>query len=156
MSNLIKAIINIIENPFSKINDNFSGNNRINNVGDGLESYVKDAFAGTLNIQNINDKLLKYSETFSYIGNKNNPPDIILKNGDAIEVKKIESSSSALALNSSYPKAKLYSNDSMLTKSCRECENWKEKDIIYVIGYTSNKLLKYIFFLYGIDYAAEK
>lgn len=61
---------------------------------------------------------------FSYIGNQNNPPDSMLRNGDAIEVKKIESKKAALALNSSYPKAKLYADSPMINKECRECEKW--------------------------------
>ena len=93
---------------------------------------------------------------FSYLGNTNNPPDSILRGGDAIEVKKIENKSSSLALNSSYPKAKLYSNSSMITDACRNCEKWEEKDIIYAIGTCSkeNKLTSLIF-IYGEDYAAE-
>ena len=44
----------------------------------------------------------------------------------------------------------------MLKKECRECEVWEVKDIIYVIGYISGKSLKYLFFIYGMDYSAEK
>ena len=58
----------------------------------------------------------------------------MLRNGDAIEVKKIESLSSALALNSSYPKHKLYCNSSMISTACREAEQWSEKDMIYAVG----------------------
>ena len=39
---------------------------------------------------------------------------------------------SQIALNSSYPKDKLYADSPMITQECRECENWREKDIIYV------------------------
>lgn len=63
------------------------------------------------------------SEVFSYLGNNSNPPDAMLRNGDAIEVKKIESLSSALTLNSS-----------MISTACREAEQWSEKDMIYVVG----------------------
>lgn len=76
---------------------------------------------------------------FSYLGNQNNPPDVILKGGDAIEIKKIQSKSSAIALNSSYPKNKLYSNDPRITKACKNSEVWKVKDMIYVIGVTNDK-----------------
>ena len=95
------------------------------------------------------------SEVFSYLGNTNNPPDSILRDGDAIEVKKIENKSSSLALNSSYPKAKLYSNSSMITDACRNCEEWKEKDIIYAIGTCEKNKLTSLIFVYGEDYAAE-
>jgi hypothetical protein len=36
--------------------------------------------------------------------------------------KKLESKNSAITLNSSYPKAKLYANNPMITTDCRACE----------------------------------
>lgn len=57
-------------------------------MGDALEKYIKDLFANTLLVENDYEKIQKFNETFSYQGNQNNPPDIILKLGDAIEVKK--------------------------------------------------------------------
>ncbi|RMD70476.1 MAG: NgoPII family restriction endonuclease, partial [Cyanobacteria bacterium J149] len=86
----------------------------------------------------------------------NNPPDMILKQGDAIEVKKIQSLSSAIALNSSYPKSKLYYDDPSITASCRNCENWSEKDILYTIGVTSDRSLRHLWLVYGDCYAANK
>ena len=91
-----------------------------------------------------------------YIGNQNNPPDIIIKNGDAIEVKKIESLRSGIALNSSYPKSKLYADSSMITRACKNCEEWEEKDIIYSIGVCQKNKLKVSWFVYGNCYAANK
>lgn len=112
------------------------------------------------NNTNDTERDRKYSEHFSYLGNSNNPPDLILKNGDAVEVKKNESLNSAIALNSSYPKSKLYANDSRITTDCRDCEEtpWIEKDIIYAIGYNpkNTKQLKSICFIYGDCYAARK
>lgn len=96
------------------------------------------------------------SEIFSYEGNQNNPPDLILKNSDAIEVKKLQSKNSAIALNSSYPKAKLYADSPMITKACKKCESWVEKDIIYTIGYTNNNRLKSLWMVYGDCFCADK
>lgn len=156
-TNLIKAIINIVNNPVTKLKTYSKGNNRINNAGDSLEEYIKDIFASSVfeNDENIRNK--KISEYFSYTGNKNNPPDIIIKQGDAIEVKKIENITSDLALNSSYPKSKLYSNSDMITEACRNCEiGWKEKDIIYAIGVVNKaNELSQLSFIYGEDYAAS-
>ena len=156
-TNLIKAIINIVNNPVTKLKTYSKGSNRINNAGDSLEEYIKDIFVSSVfeNDENIRNK--KISEYFSYIGNKNNPPDIIIKQGDAIEVKKIENITSDLALNSSYPKSKLYSNSDMITESCRNCEiGWKEKDIIYAIGVVNkDNELSQLSFIYGEDYAAS-
>lgn len=156
-TNLIRAIINIVNNPVTKLKTYSKGSNRINNVGDSLEEYIKDIFISASSENNENARNLKISEYFSYTGNKNNPPDIIIKNGDAIEVKKMENITADLALNSSYPKAKLYSNSDMITEACRNCENdWKEKDIIYAVG-TVNKAneLSQLSFVYGEDYAAS-
>ena len=109
MSNIIKAFINIVNNYETNVQTLTQGNNRANNMGEGLENYIKDVFANTLNEEDSATKLEMLSKIFSYQGNKNNPPDLILKNSDAIEIKKIESKNSAIALNSSYPKAKLFS-----------------------------------------------
>jgi len=107
MSNIIKAFINIVENYQVNIQSFTDGNNRANNMGEGLESYIKDVFAGTINENDEQKKLEKLEEIYSFQGNKNNPPDLMLKSSDAIEIKKLESKNSAIALNSSYPKAKL-------------------------------------------------
>ena len=104
MSNILKAFINITNNYKVNIQNLTRGNNRANNMGEGLETFVQDSFANTFNKKSF--ELL--SKTYSYQGNKNNPPDLILRNSDAIEIKKIESKNSAIALNSSYPKAKIY------------------------------------------------
>lgn len=155
MSNLLKAIKSIIDNPIIKVKDYYTGRNRANSIGEALENYVKDIFANSFNLSEV-ERLKKFSEVFSYLGNQNNPPDIILRNGDAIETKKVQSPTSALALNSSYPKDKLFANNSMLTQACRDCENWIEKDIIYVVGHTSDTDIKYLWFVYGDCFSANK
>ena len=153
--NIINAIINLINNPVIKLVDKYKGRNRANNVGDALEEYAKDLFAGTFGLSEI-EKMEKINEVFSYTGNNANPPDIMLRNGDAIEVKKIESEGSAIALNSSYPKQKLLSNSPMISKSCKEAEDWNEKDMIYLIGVVNKKTneLKHLCMVYGLDYCA--
>lgn len=62
-----------------------------------------------------------------------------------------------MALNSSYPKAKLYSDSKLITSAARACEpGWKVKDIVYAIGYTMDGQLSAIDFVYGDCYAADK
>jgi len=156
VSNILKAILNIAQNPVVELKNNYFGRNTINNIGEALEAYIQDAFAGTINESDIQIRNQKISDTFSYLGNQNNPPDIILKNGDAIEVKKIQSKGSAIALNSSYPKHKLYSTDSRITEACKTCENWRTKDIIYAVGVTNDKNLSHLWLVYGDCYAASK
>jgi len=153
--NIIDAIINIVKNPILELKEYSISHNRANSMGEALEEYIKDIFSGTLFENDKNKRLEIISEVFSYLGNTNNPPDSILRGGDAIEVKKIENKTSSLALNSSYPKAKLYSNSSMITDACRNCEEWEEKDIIYAIGTCEKNKLTSLIFVYGEDYAAE-
>ena len=153
--NIIDAIINIVKNPILELKEYSISHNRANSMGEALEEYIKDVFSGTLFEKDKNKRMKIISEVFSYLGNTNNPPDSILRGGDAIEVKKIENKSSSLALNSSYPKAKLYSNSSMITDACRSCEKWEEKDIIYTIGTCEKNKLTSLIFVYGEDYAAE-
>ena len=153
--NIIDAIINIVKNPILELKEYSISHNRANSMGEALEEYIKDIFSGTLFETDKNKRMEIISEVFSYLGNSNNPPDSILRGGDAIEVKKIENKSSSLALNSSYPKAKLYSNSSMITDACRNCEEWEEKDIIYTIGTCEKNKLTSLIFVYGEDYAAE-
>ncbi len=155
-SNVLTAIKNLIENPVVALTAHYSGRNRVNGVGNALEVYIKDLFANTFMYDDEYLKLNVYNKVFSYTGNQNNPPDIILKNGDAIEVKKVQGNSSALALNSSYPKDKLYADSTMITNECRTCENWSVKDIIYAIGNTTDTHLKELWFVYGDCYAADK
>lgn len=155
-SNILKAIKNLVENPVISIKPHYSGRNRVNGVGDALEKYIKDLFANTIFCEDEYKKISIYNEIFSYTGNQNNPPDIMLKNGDAIEVKKVQGNANALALNSSYPKDKLYSDSTMITANCKNCENWSVKDLLYAVGNTDDINLKELWFVYGDCYAANK
>ncbi len=154
-TNLLIALKNIVDKPVTSLVSHYSSSNRMNNVGEALELYVKDIFCNSLAVETLAQKNEIFSHYFSYIGNQNNPPDLMIKGGDAIEVKKIESLNSGIALNSSYPKNKLHSNSAMITKACRDCEDWTEKDLLYVVGVTKNGILKSLWFVYGDCYAAE-
>lgn len=156
-SNILKAIVNLVNTPHYKLRETYQENhNRANSMGDALEEYIRDIFSGTYNIQDQKERMEKISEVFSYLGNNSNPPDAMLKNGDAIEVKKIESNNSALALNSSYPKHKLYADSNMISSACKNAENWTEKDIIYAVGVVDNNKLLNLSFVYGLDYCASE
>ncbi len=156
MPNIIDAIYNIVNHQQYILDEyNISGN-RANSMGLSLEEYIKDAFAGTIGEEDSTYRDEKISETFSYLGNQNNPPDSILKNDLAIEVKKIQNRDSSLALNSSYPKAKLYADSHMISKACRECEDWNEKSMLYCVGVVEELHLSSLAMVYGEDYCADK
>lgn len=152
--NIINAIVNLVSNPITNLKDVAQGNNRANSAGAALEEYMKDLFSGSFNLPE-SQRIKKHSEVFSYLGNDSNPPDAMLKNGDAIEVKKIETRTSALALNSSYPKHTLLSNNPMISTACRNAEEWQEKDIIYMVGFVKDMELKDLCMVYGLDYCAS-
>lgn len=158
MSNVIRAFINIVSNYQAEIANVSDGNNRANNMGEGLEYYIKEMFSSVEKNDSEERRLEIFQKTYSYQGNKNNPPDLILKNSDAIEIKKLESHSTAVALNSSYPKAKLFSDSTMITTACKNCEEWSEKDMLYAIGNVpkNTSLLKSLWLVYGDSFCADQ
>ena len=155
MTNILEAIVNIANNPVVAIRNHYTGRNRANNVGEALEMFVKDAFANTIQEQDEQVKNTRFSQVFSWLGNQNHPPDIMIREGDAIEVKKTQSANSDLSLNSSYPKSNIQSNSNMITQECRTCENWTEKDLIYCVGHTTDDSIKSLWMVYGNIYAAK-
>ncbi|MBQ7660748.1 MAG: NgoPII family restriction endonuclease [Clostridia bacterium] len=153
--NIINAIYNLVNRPVIDVVSYYTGKNRANNSGDALEEYIKDLFAGTFDM-NETERLETLNNVFSYLGNNSNPPDAMLRGGDAIETKKIESNGSALALNSSYPKHDLKSDSPMISNACRTAEHWIKKDMIYAVGIVNNDKLKHLAMVYGLDYCASE
>ena len=152
--NIIDAIYNLVKNPVLELVPSNQGRNRANNAGEALEEYIKDLFANTFKMP-PKKRQKKMSEVFSYLGNNNNPPDAMIRGGDAIEIKKIESNDSSIALNSSYPKQTLQKSSTMISTACREAENWTKKDMIYAVGVVEGHFLKHLSLVYGLDYCAN-
>lgn len=88
-TNILKALDNISNLNSFRLSELYTGQNRMNNVGTALEYFVRDMFCSSIDVLDLEDKDRKHSEYLSYVGNQNNPPDFIVKNGDAVEVKKI-------------------------------------------------------------------
>ena len=158
--NIIDAIITIVQQPSHKLvkyTSSGRNTNRMNVMGDPLEEYVKNMFADTFGVTDPIDRMKSISQTFSYLGNDSNPPDGMLKGGnmgDAIEVKKTNRFG-GIQLNSSHPKSKLLSRSTMITDVCRTCEEWAERDVIYVMGQVENDSVKTLCMVYGMDYCAN-
>lgn len=155
MTNILEAICNIVASRNFGLKSSSFSKNRANSMGEALENYIKDAFGNTLGNVSKAKKIKSHSQVFSWLGSQNNPPDIMIKGGDAIEVKKTESANSALALNSSYPKSNIQASSPMITSDCKDCENWTEKDLIYCVGHVSKKQLQSLWMVYGHIYAAK-
>ena len=102
MTNILQAFINIVNNYQVNITNVTNGSNRANNMGEGLETYIKEAFSNTFLESNKKIKKQKFRDCFSYEGSKTRIPDLILKDSDAIEIKKTEVLGD-LQLNSSHP-----------------------------------------------------
>jgi len=158
MANILQAFINIVNNYQVNITNVTSGNNRANNMGEGLETYIKEAFSNTFFESDKKIKKQKFRNCFSYEGSKTRIPDLILKDSDAIEIKKTEVLGD-LQLNSSHPKAILYSKQN-ISDECKNCETtpWIKKDILYAMGHIpkKSKNLKSLWFVYGTCYAANE
>ena len=152
--NIVNAIVNLVNQTTLVVEAKESSGNRANDMGIALEDYIKDLFAGTSNLE-TREKLEKWQEVFSYLGNNYNPQDIILRNGDAIEVKKIQTNGSHIALNSSYPKHTLKRTNPLINSACRESEDWEEKDMIYTIGVVEKQKLRSLCMVYGTEYCAS-
>lgn len=156
--NIIQAIFNLVTNSETDLVNRNEVSNRINSAGEALEEYIKDIFANSFGMDELN-RLERINDVFCYTGNMSNPPDVMLRNqGDAIEVKKIESPNSALSLNSSHPKQYLSSDSSFISKGCKNAEEWTKRDILYITGVVDKKTknLKDLCFVYGIDYCADE
>ena len=157
--NLLASIINLAKFKITDLSDyNTSYEIGINSEGERLEFYVKDSLSNAFDIVGKAEKEEKYSEEFAWLGNQNNPPDIIVKKGDAYEIKKTKTASPTIALNSSPPKSTLHSDDPMLVANCRNCDggNWDQKDIYYVMGHVKDNILHHLFYVQGKCYAATK
>ena len=154
--NIIDCIINAIKYHNREIGISNNEHNKLHALGEPFEDYVKDLFSNAIDL-NIVEKNERYNSVFSYGGGKNNPPDAIIRYGDAIEVKKVESIG-GIPLNSSYPKSMLYKDDPRISSFCRNIENgeWSAKDIIYAIGCLEKRALKSLVLVYGSIYCAEK
>lgn len=160
MSNTINAFIRLCDLVIDDFVQDYDVPNRVTQVGNALEKFIQNLYSDSFSLDEIAAKA-KVKNCFSYLGNARNPPDLILKNSEAIEVKKLEGIPSYIPLNSSYPKDYLYVNDTRISNDCRSCEEtpWEKKDMVYVIGSVDKKeknKLRGLWFVYGNCYAADK
>jgi NgoPII restriction endonuclease len=158
VSNVLSAIHNIIAGQHFSLLDQAVGTNQVNRQGESFEVFARRAFANDfISVDEI--ALTKQSQAiFSYASSASNPPDFMIRGGDAIEVKKFESSPTEIQLNSSYPKAFLHSDYPLLTAECRNCEPWEYKDLVYVLAVIpkGSRKIREIWFVDGACYAAER
>lgn len=148
MSNILDLVLKYTQVHNPELDDIYSSTTRINRTGDQLEFFVKDLICGTLNINDKNQKIDEHNKVFSWLGSRNHPPDIMIDSGEAIEVKKSRSSTS-VQLNSSTPHHKIRPDDSRIIEDVRQCEDWSEKDMVYVVGNTDGDQIEKLWVTYG-------
>ena len=158
MSNILDAIMNIINDGSFEARRTKDTENSINQVGDSLEEYIKDAFSNSFNLEG-EERASAMKDCILYHGNSSNPPDIITAGNDkiAIEVKKSDLYKSALQLNSSMPHSKFSSKDSRINTKCRDLIGDEEMDMLYVVGAFVKKQnkLRHLSMVYGSVYCAD-
>ncbi|MEJ2241411.1 MAG: NgoPII family restriction endonuclease [Candidatus Bathyarchaeota archaeon] len=131
---------------------------QIKTVRQQIEYYVKDAISNSF--KSIKDKKPtdRYNGVFSYLGNKNKPPDMIIQDGDAVVIKTIKTYQGSLTINNSPPKDRLMWNDPWILKNCRSIDGgqWNRKDLFYVIGWIEKRRMKYLNFIQGSCFIPEE
>ncbi len=153
--NVLGAIINIIENQYSSDLSKDDSSHIKLDASEALETYIKDAFCNSFN-ESYSSKVAIYSKYFSWHSNSSCcPPTAILKNADAIDVKRVANKKDRVSLHNLYPRDNLYADDLMITSDCKECEDWSKKDLLYVVGEVDTQVNS-LWFVYGDCYFANR
>ena len=153
----IKNISNFKTNNMGEYFKDYAGN-KIKTVRQQMEYYVKDAISGSFNSVKDKKPTDRYNGVFSYLGNKMQPPDMIIQGGDALVIKTIKTYKGSFTINNSPPKDRLMWNDSWIIKNCRRIDGgqWTSKDLFYVIGWIEKRRMKYLNFIQGSCFLPEQ
>jgi len=154
-ANSLTAFTTLVKKSSREVSESSVSHNRMNRMGEGLETFVKDLYCDSFGLSD-EQRMQRHSQVFSWLGNQNNVPDAMIRGGDALEIKKVENIKKPIQLNSSFPKNKLYADDTRVCAGCRECENWSERDLLYAIGQVNNNELRKLWLIYGDCYAANR
>lgn len=125
--------------------------------GRTFEGYCRDMLAGGLALQNHERTLLRDS-VYAYEGNVNSPPDAMFRGGNdgpAFEFKKVQRDPTSIQLNSSNPEATLRSSNRRISNAARQCEEWTERELFYVVGAVSGGIVNRLWVVQGRLYAAD-
>ncbi len=156
MSTVLRAVRNLVVGHDVHVGEVRESVNRANSLGEAFEIYIKNVFAGAFGLAGTAYQK-KIEEVFSYQGSAGKPPDLMIRGGDAIEIKKLQSRDSQIQLNSSFPKNKLHADDSRVSAEAKNAEPWTEKDILYVVGNVDakSKTVRSMWWIYGDCLIAE-
>ena len=115
--------------------------------GKPFEIFAKNMFAECLGALSSHVDAA-WERTFSWRGSANHPPDFMVREGDAVEVK-IHGGVGQIQLNSSPPKRTLKVTDPRIQEGCRTCEDWSEKDFLYFIGKANEEFVEALWLIDG-------
>lgn len=135
--NTLTAYYNILAHNSSKLPPIISRKGgSSNSQGDYFEFFIKDIYCKeSLQYPYKEEKENKYLEYFSWTGDASHFPDMIIRGGEGIETKKMNSDSKSIALNSSYPKDYLYMDTQNIPKEMTEDNpHWNKKHIVYAVA----------------------
>lgn len=134
-----------------------ASSNRVTAMGDDLEDYVKNAYADTFDPGlPDHERRLRFERTFAWLGNSSNPPDLLLRGGDAVEVKKLAASSRAIQLNSSSPKDRLWADDPRVASGAVTAERWTSRDMVYWLASVNGRRLIDMWVVFGNVFCAQR
>jgi hypothetical protein len=156
MVSILNAIHNIVVGRRFAVYDQARSTNRMNRQGEPLEVFIRRALAGDFVSESEVQLAQRTQDFFSYASHDSSPPDLMIHGGDAIEIKKFESFANTIQLNSSYPKAHLHSDYPLLSAECRQCEDWQQKDLIYILAVVKAKKIQELWMVDGATYAASR
>jgi hypothetical protein len=130
---------------------------QIKTVSEQMAYYVKHAISGSFKSAKDKKPKERYDGIFSYLGNKNKPPDMILTGSDALIIKTIKTIKGSITITNAPPKDRLKWDDPWIIKNCRNVDGgqWNSKDIFYVTGWIERGKIKYLYFVQGRCYASE-
>ncbi|MGD2066623.1 MAG: NgoPII family restriction endonuclease [Candidatus Bathyarchaeota archaeon] len=158
--NILTAIKNISDFKTNNMREYFGdyAGSQIKTVRQQMEYYVKDAITGSFKSVKDRKPTDRYNGIFSYIGNKNKPPDMIIQGGDAIVIKTVKTYKGSFTINNSPPKDRLMWNDPWVIKNCRRIDGgqWNSKDLFYVFSWIEKKRMKYLNFIQGSCFIPEQ
>lgn len=138
-TNTLFAYKNILDHNSTKLAPIFSRKgNSSNKQGDSFEVFIKDMYCKTaMQYPYFEDKKKEYKNYLSWLGDSRHFPDMIIRGGEGVEVKKL-SSFGNLSLNSSFPKDYIYPNTQNLAAKIRS-DTWIKKNIVYATCNVPNK-----------------
>ncbi len=114
------------------------------------ELHLQNAFASVPPGSSHSERMHRLADTFAYGGNPTNPPDMLIKGGDAVVTAMFDRNSPVAILYSASAEQQLSVDDPSLSRAARTCETWDKRDLLYVFVSTDVTC-----FLYGDCFAAS-